>query len=141
MLSVRRRPGFDDQGADLAGSVQRLDEVLAGLEWIIANDPEYYDSIPYTSLRVARTREFPDVPLMRVYYSVELQEDCCTLEWIRASSITATLRRGCQSQFYRDVLSPLHVLRQKLGHIPEDALIGDGVSLTSDGPANTPSMR
>lgn len=44
------------------GEIERLDEILRGVFWGIATNPEAFDLVPgFKNLRLAKTREF-DVP-------------------------------------------------------------------------------
>lgn len=81
--SVRRSERFDELGAALAGRVERLDEVIAGLEHILSNRPDCYPFVPGSSnVRVARTQEFDEGSVLVVYYSVSPDGEVVTLEWI-----------------------------------------------------------
>jgi hypothetical protein len=59
-------------------SIQRCDEVLEGVEWAIAHHAERQTEVPGTTLRVIRTRPFPDIPPLRIYFQID-DADTCTL--------------------------------------------------------------
>jgi hypothetical protein len=66
---ILRASSFDDDGVALAGTIEIWDDVVFGLEWMLARAPEYY---PETKppVRTAFTR----APLLgvrlRVHYQV-----------------------------------------------------------------------
>lgn len=85
MFSIARRPGFDEQGARVADTIERLDEMLHGLEWLLGQDPWCFPPVPGTNnLRAALTHgDGWDDPLVRVYYTVEVHK--CVLQWIETA--------------------------------------------------------
>lgn len=58
---------FDQQGALLMGSIERLDEVLAGVSIVVARHPDIYPS--FGRLSVVRTTATPLVPELWILYT------------------------------------------------------------------------
>lgn len=56
--------------AQIEPDVQRWDHVIEGVETGIANDAEFYDPIPGTSVRMCPTKDFPGAPALRVFYRI-----------------------------------------------------------------------
>lgn len=81
-FEVRESAEFSGLREKLAVSVRRLDEILAGVLWEIAQDPYYRDEVPETSLRVIPTDPFTDAPALLIAYTIEEEENCCELQWI-----------------------------------------------------------
>lgn len=79
LRTIRRSPLFESSVEDLA-SVRRLDEILEGVEWALANDPERFTEVPHTTLRVIPTDPFVNIPALRIYYRIEDDDHVC-LEW------------------------------------------------------------
>jgi hypothetical protein len=59
-------------------SIRRCDEVLEGVEWAVAHHAEQQAEVPGTLIRVIRTRPFPDIPPLRIYFRID-DETTCTL--------------------------------------------------------------
>lgn len=71
MLSdILRSPQFDQDGAAIAGSLQRWDEALLGLEWILARSPAYYPETHPAGVRTAHTHAGLLGRRIRVHYRV-----------------------------------------------------------------------
>jgi hypothetical protein len=71
---------FLDQVALLKKDAQRLDEILDGVIWEIATHADECEIVE-RRLRVAFTDTFPDAPAMRIFFSIE-DDDNCVLHWI-----------------------------------------------------------
>ncbi|MHB1006597.1 MAG: hypothetical protein ACYC3S_13285 [Chloroflexota bacterium] len=76
---MARSHRFEDQAQSLHLEIRRLDEQLRGLEWVVANNPEYYPEVPGTKLRVAKTQGFPNAPRLRIHYTID-NAHVCTLQ-------------------------------------------------------------
>lgn len=72
---------FEEQAKLLVEDVRRLDDVIRGAEWRISRHAEKCETIPGTKLRVVFTDPFPDVPAMRIFFSIT-DHTCCTVHWI-----------------------------------------------------------
>lgn len=77
---VARDYTFDEQAQLLEKDTKRLDEIIRGVEWLIATHPERCAKVD-RNLRVAFTETFPDAPAMRVFFTIT-DENTCTLHWI-----------------------------------------------------------
>lgn len=51
------------------------------MEWAVATQPEIFPEIPGTNLRLVKTAPFPGAPPLRVYFTIDNDDDC-TLRWI-----------------------------------------------------------
>jgi hypothetical protein len=71
---------FLEQAAILRADARRLDELLDGVTWLIANHAEDCEVVE-RNLRVAFTDPFPDAPAMRIYFTIT-DDNTCTLHWI-----------------------------------------------------------
>jgi hypothetical protein len=60
----------------------RLDEALRYPLQAIAESPESFPVVPRTSLRRARTVQFPGAPALVIYFRVTEDDSCCELLWI-----------------------------------------------------------
>jgi hypothetical protein len=50
-------------------SYRRLDDVMAGVCVALATNPELFPKIPDTSLSLVKTRDFPSVPALRIFFT------------------------------------------------------------------------
>ena len=71
---------FWEQARLLQPAAKRLDEVIDGVVWLVANHAEACPVIQ-GKLRVAFTNPFPDAPAVRIFFSIT-DENTCTLHWI-----------------------------------------------------------
>jgi hypothetical protein len=71
---------FEEQAKLLEPDAVRLDDAIRGAEWAISNHPEKLPIIE-KNLRVAFTDNFPDMPAMRIFFSIT-DEHTCTVHWI-----------------------------------------------------------
>ncbi len=72
---------FEEQAKLLGQDVKRLDSVIRSAEWKVACHPEQCPNVPGTILRVVFTDPFPDIPPMRIFFSIT-DEERCTMHWI-----------------------------------------------------------
>lgn len=73
MRDIVEDHSFDRARALLGIDIRRLDEILEGLTFTLARNPELFERVPGTYLRVALTTRFPDVPALRVFFTVDAQ--------------------------------------------------------------------
>jgi hypothetical protein len=71
---------FDEQAALLARNTKRLDDIIDGAIWMIANHAED-SAIIEGNLRVVFTDPFPDAPAMRIFFTIT-DANNCTVHWI-----------------------------------------------------------
>jgi hypothetical protein len=71
---------FLEQAALLKSDAKRLDELLDGALWLIANHAEEC-AVVEGDLRVAFTDSFPDAPAMRIFFTIS-DTNSCTLHWV-----------------------------------------------------------
>ena len=69
---MRRAPAFVRDVTALLGTLARTDEMLAGLEWVLARKPDAHEQAPGTQFRVAVTQTGP--PHLRVFYTWDGRE-------------------------------------------------------------------
>ena len=77
--TIRRASLFEEQASRIDADVRRFDEQLMGIEWAVAARAEVFPLIPLTTLRMAKTRPFPDAPALRVFFTVD-DAHYCTLQ-------------------------------------------------------------
>ena len=66
---------------ELAPRVDRLDEILEGVEWSIMVDPEGFTKVPGTRLWLAWSDPFPNAPSLAVYFLID-DPGQCTMVWV-----------------------------------------------------------
>jgi hypothetical protein len=71
---------FDEQAALLERDTERLDEIIDGAIWMIANHAEQCPIIQ-GNLRVVFTDSFPHAPAMRIFFTIT-DSNSCTMHWI-----------------------------------------------------------
>jgi hypothetical protein len=71
---------FWEQVRFLEPDVKRIDELIEGVTWLIANYADECEIVE-GNLRVAFTDPFPDAPPMRVFFTIT-DDNNCTLHWI-----------------------------------------------------------
>jgi hypothetical protein len=60
---------YESQRDAIIPNVQRFDEIMRGVYWALATQPEAYPPIsPNSSIHVLKTDAFSDIPRMRIYY-------------------------------------------------------------------------
>ncbi len=69
LRTVREEPKFLEQCQALAVSHKRLDDVLSGLYFSLARQPEIFPKVPGTSLSLAKTAMYPDAPALRIFFT------------------------------------------------------------------------
>ena len=55
-------------------SYKRLDEVLVGVTLALVQSPEHCPVVPGTVLSIVKTREFPDIPPLRIFFTYDEKE-------------------------------------------------------------------
>jgi hypothetical protein len=60
---------------------KRFDAQVEGVMWVVSRDPERAWSIPRTNLRVIFTDPYPDAPDLRIFFTVDSDEQC-TLRYV-----------------------------------------------------------
>lgn len=88
--SIARDPLFESQLESLHPSPARCDEAIAAVEWALALNAEHFPAVPGTRFRLVKTRPFPDIPPLRIFYTVD-DEHTCTL---RALEVIESLAQG-----------------------------------------------
>lgn len=78
--TVVRSDTFDSSAADVEPDVERLDEIIRGIEWAVATAPASFPELfPGAGIRIVLTGP----PNLRTYYSYDPDApDTCTLRWI-----------------------------------------------------------
>ena len=71
LYEILRAERFDADGVGLAGTVRVWDEVVSGLEWILAHSPEYYQ-VTETALGLRTAFTSPELlgVRVRVHYRI-----------------------------------------------------------------------
>lgn len=67
--TIIEEQSFATAFAELKISHQRLDEVLVGLHQALSQKPELSPRIPGTVLSIIKTKEFPDTPALRIFFT------------------------------------------------------------------------
>lgn len=76
MRTVIRSQRFERDCLELDPSVRRIDEILEGIEWAIAQRAEDWPMVDDTGFRVIKTAWFPNAPTLLVLFSIEGPSDC-----------------------------------------------------------------
>jgi hypothetical protein len=71
---IREEPKFSEQVKALALDHKRLDEVLTGAYFALANGPENFPVVPGTSLSVLKTDVYPNAPALRIFFTYNIDE-------------------------------------------------------------------
>lgn len=71
---------FEEQARIIEPDARRLDDAIEGAIWAISDHPDKLPVIDRT-LRVAFTDPFPNMPAMRIYFSMT-SDEVCTVHWI-----------------------------------------------------------
>lgn len=67
LTPVRRAQSFLQDVEGLLGDLARLEEMLDGLQWVLARKPDAHEQAPGTQFRVAVTQA--STPHLRVFYT------------------------------------------------------------------------
>ena len=67
-------------------AADRLDEQLEGVMWVISHAPDKCDSIPGTSLYIIKTDAFPGAPALRVFFTIDDDDNACALRYVERIS-------------------------------------------------------
>jgi hypothetical protein len=87
--TVRRTDLFDELGTSLAGSLERFDEMISGLEYILSNRPAFFPEIPgMPGIRVARTHPFDDDTSLRVFYRITGEGEAVDLLFVELIDVS-----------------------------------------------------
>jgi hypothetical protein len=78
--TVRYSATANDQIGEIEPDAARFDEVLRGVEWAIATNPEECYTIPRTDVRVIKTRFFPQAPPLLFYFVIDDENHATVLE-------------------------------------------------------------
>ena len=62
---------FEKGKQSIAKSVKRLDEILDGITWVMANAPDSFLNIPGTNLWLAKTDPALDAPAIWVWFTFD----------------------------------------------------------------------
>jgi hypothetical protein len=65
---------FSNAFAKLKVSYRRLDEVLVGITLALVQSPEHCPIVPGTVLSILKTREFPGIPPLRIFFTYDEKE-------------------------------------------------------------------
>ncbi len=80
--SVRRSPLFEELYRQLSPNLPRLDEQLRAAEWKIAVAPEACPLMEGTRLRLVKTDPFPNAPQLRVFFTVDDDDEACEMQYL-----------------------------------------------------------
>lgn len=80
LRTIRQEPKFDEQLRELGISCRRLDEILDGVCFGLARDPESFGVVPGTHLSILKTAVFPQAPSLRIFFTYTDNEVC--LLWV-----------------------------------------------------------
>lgn len=75
MIYTIESPRFTRQCEELGVAIQRLDEARETVSWAVEHDPEAYELVEGTNLRVARIGAMGDIPALRINYSNQVDDD------------------------------------------------------------------
>ncbi|HVX91307.1 MAG TPA: hypothetical protein VHC20_06855 [Candidatus Paceibacterota bacterium] len=54
------------------GDAERMDDVLTGVKWALASNPEAYDVVRgLVDIRLVKTRPFPGAPMLRIWFRID----------------------------------------------------------------------
>ena len=83
--TVRYQPRFEHHRLELRARVPRLEQILDGLEWLIARSPEHCPIVWGTMLRYAMSDAFPGAPQVVVIFTIEDGDQVCHVRdlWTR----------------------------------------------------------
>ena len=65
---------FSKSFDQLKVSYRRLDEVLVGVTLALVTSPEHCPVVPGTVLSILKTREFPSIPPLRIFFTYDEKE-------------------------------------------------------------------
>jgi hypothetical protein len=69
LRTIREEHKYREQLDALAISHKRLDEVMIGVSFTMARNPEEFTKVPGTNLSIARTDAYPDAPALRIFFT------------------------------------------------------------------------
>ena len=72
--TIRQEPKFNEQLEALGISYRRLDEVLEGVCFALAREPERFSRIPGTQLSIIKTPVYPNAPSLRIFFTYNEEE-------------------------------------------------------------------
>jgi len=78
---IRRSALFQLQASIIQPKSARFEEQIRSLEFAISRAADAWPPIPRTNLRVVKTDRFPGAPRLRVYFTID-DDDDCTLQQI-----------------------------------------------------------
>lgn len=81
MHTIRYSDQWDSCCQQIGLSIRRWDEVYAGVEWAVSENPEFFELAPGTRLRVVLTDDFVDAPALVIYFTVD-DDAYCTMWWV-----------------------------------------------------------
>ncbi len=67
--TIRQEPKFNEQLEALGISHKRLDEVLEGVAFALAREPERFPRIPGTQLSIVKTPVYLNAPSLRIFFT------------------------------------------------------------------------
>jgi len=73
--TIRQEPKFNEQLEALGISYRRLDEVLEGVCFALAREPERFSRIPGTQLSIIKTPVYPNAPSLRIFFTYNEEEE------------------------------------------------------------------
>ncbi len=80
MRGIREEESYQGCCARLGLDAQRLDDILIGVTFSLARDPDQFEQIRGTRFRILLVDAWPGLPALRIYFVVE--EFFCDLVWI-----------------------------------------------------------
>lgn len=87
MRTIRYSEAWERCVEEMGEQLARLDDLLQGVEWAVAESPEHFPLVEGTELRIILTDEFPDVPAFVIYFRIVSDTLCC-MEWIEHDPAT-----------------------------------------------------
>lgn len=84
---IRREEGFDDDAAAIFGSIQRADEILTSVEFVLARMPITYSTLATSGdpkVYALKSRPSPAWPAVTIFYLCD--DEFVTLLAIRRST-------------------------------------------------------
>lgn len=76
MRTVIRSQRFERDCLEVNPNVRRVDEILEGVEWAIAQRADNWPLVNGTGFRAIKTACFPDAPTLLVLFTIEGPCDC-----------------------------------------------------------------
>ncbi len=72
--TVRQENKFDEQVTNLGITCERIDDVLSGVFFALARQPEAFSRVPGTELWIIKTSVHPGAPSLRIVYTFNEME-------------------------------------------------------------------